>query len=70
MALILVTATVNLAGLRAGEYAYVDSDDPWMKEALEHTWIVVVDEPAAHPGSLAADAGPVHEDPSRRRDRP
>lgn len=74
--LILVQATVNLNGLRAGEYAWVDPNDPWMRDALKNTWIVRAeppasyDEPAASSGSLAADGGQVHEDAAGWGDRP
>ncbi len=41
--LLLVRATVNMPGLRAGEHALVDPDDPYMRGALRSTKLVEAD---------------------------
>ncbi len=41
--LLLVRATVNLPGLRAGEHALVDPEDPYMRGALRSTKLVEAD---------------------------
>jgi hypothetical protein len=41
---VLVRATINLAGLRVGEYALVDPRDDYIKDALGADHLVVVDE--------------------------
>lgn len=44
---VLVRATVNLAGLRRGEYALVDPLDPYMRGVLRSQKLVEADAPPA-----------------------
>lgn len=39
-----VRATVNLHGLRCGEYALVDGGDPYMQELIAGKLLIVEDE--------------------------
>jgi hypothetical protein len=40
---VLVRATVNLPGLRFGEYAYVDPEDEYMGAALRSSLLVLAE---------------------------
>lgn len=39
--LVLVRATVNLPGLRFGDYAYVDPEDDYMRGLIDASLLVV-----------------------------
>lgn len=39
-AMVYVRATVNMAGLKVGQKAYVDPADPFIDECLKHLWLV------------------------------
>lgn len=44
---LLVRSTVNLPGLRLGQQAFVDPEDPYIKTCLEGQLVVPVGEPHA-----------------------
>ena len=63
---ILVRVTINLAGMKAGTYVWVDPDDEWMEMALAKQWIVreewlEADAPAAVAPTLPGDDRPAAE---------
>lgn len=48
-----VMATINMPGLHVGELALVDPRVPYIANALEHRYLVAVDDPTTNGGTPA-----------------